>query len=235
MRLLAILSGKGGVGKTTTTVALAAAFTELGRKVLACDFDPVGGLTYAVGGVPFGGVGLLEVLEGHAEPDQAARASSEGFAVLTGSVALERRRDPLDLRRLLRSSADLIILDAPPGFGSLPARIVGCCDSVLVPIIVEPLAVRTIEFVLGMIDAVKPPPKMLGVLPTMYEPRRMLNADQTAALTALGVPVLAPIPRSVAVAEASLDGVSVLHYAPKSPATDAYRELALVLSNRETS
>jgi chromosome partitioning protein len=234
MRLLAILSGKGGVGKTTTTVALAAAFTQLGRKVLACDFDPIGGLTYAAGGVPFGGVGLLEVLEGYAEPDKAARASSEGFAVLTGSVALERR-NPLDLRRLLRSSADLIILDAPPGFGSLPARIVGCCDSVLVPIIVEPLAVRTIEFVLGMIDAVKPPPKLLGVLPTMHEPRRVLTTDQTAALTALGVPVLAPIPRSVVVAEASLAGISVLDYAPKSPVTDAYRELARHLSNVETS
>jgi chromosome partitioning protein len=234
MRLLAILSGKGGSGKTTTAIALAAAFTSLGRNVLACDFDPVGGLTYAAG-ITAAGAGLLEVLEGRAEPDRAARTSAEGFGVLAGSVGLERPKVALDPRRLLRSSADLLIMDAPPGFGALPERIVALADAVLVPIVAEPLAVRTVEYVLGMLDAVKPPPKMLGVLPTMYEPRRVLTTDQTAALTALGVPVLAPIPRSVAVAEASLAGVSVLHYAPRSPAAVAYRELALLLSNVNTS
>jgi chromosome partitioning protein len=234
MRSLAILSGKGGSAKTTTAIALAAAFTEIGRRVLVCDFDPVGGLTYAAG-LEAGGPGLLEVLEGRAEPDRAARASSEGFSVLTGSVGLERPKGTLDLRRLLRSSADLIVIDAPPGFGTLPARIVAFAEAVLVPIVAEPLAVRTVEFVLGMVDAVKPPPELLGVLPTMYEPRKVLTVDQAAALAALGVPMLAPIPRSVAVAEASLAGVSVLHYAPKSPAAVAYRELALLLSNGETS
>jgi chromosome partitioning protein len=234
MHSLAILSGKGGSGKTTTAISLAAAFTERGRRVLVCDFDPVGGLTYAAG-LTAVGAGLLEVLEGRGEPDRVARASSEGFSVLAGSVGLERPKTALDPRRLLRSSADLIIMDAPPGFGALPARIVGFADAVLVPIVAEPLAVRTVEFVLGMVDAAQPPPKMLGVLPTMYEPRRVLTTDQTAALGALGVPVLAPIPRSVAVAEASLAGVSVLHYAPKNPAAVAYRELARLLSNGETS
>jgi chromosome partitioning protein len=234
MRLLAILSGKGGSGKTTTAISLAAAFTDLGRKVLVCDFDPVGGLTYAAG-IMAAGAGLLEVLEGHGEPDHVARVSSEGFSVLPGSVGLERPKTALNLRRLLRSSADLIIMDAPPGFGALPARIVAFADAVLIPILAEPLAVRTVEFVLGMVDGVKPPPKMLGVLPTMYERRRALTVDQTAALGALGVPVLEAIPRSVAVAEASLAGVSVLHYAPKSSAAVAYRELALLLSKAETS
>jgi chromosome partitioning protein len=234
MRLLAILSGKGGSGKTTTAISLAAAFTELGRRVLVCDFDPVGGLTYATG-ITAAGAGLLEVLEGRGEPDRVARRSSEGFDVLTGSVGLERPKTPLDPRRLLRSSAELIIMDAPPGFGALPERIVRIADAVLVPIVAEPLAVRTVEFVLGMIDAATPRPEVLGVLPTMYEPRRVLTMDQAAALGALGVPVLAPIPRSVAVAEASLAGVSVLHYAPKNPAAVAYRELALSLPNVGTS
>jgi chromosome partitioning protein len=234
MRLLAILSGKGGSGKTTTAISLAAAFTEQGRSVLVCDFDPVGGLTYAAG-ITATGAGLLEVLEGRGEPDRVARRSSEGFSVLTGSVGLERPKAPIDPRRLLRSSADLIIMDAPPGFGALPARIIAVADSVLVPIVAEPLAVRTVEFVLGMIDAATPRPKMLGVLPTMNEPRRVLTTDQTAAISALNVPMLAPIPRSVAVAEASLAGVSVLHYAPKNPAAVAYRELALLLSNVGTS
>ena len=85
---------------------------------------------------------------------------------------------------------------------------------------------RTMQYVLGMLDGVDARAKLIGILPTMYEPRRLLSGDQLAELLKLGN-VLPPIPRSVVASEAVLARRSIVAYAPKSPVSIAYQALAV--------
>jgi cellulose biosynthesis protein BcsQ len=97
---------------------------------------------------------------------------------------------------------------------------------VLVPIIAEPLATRTIEHVIGLLDGLDARAKFACAVVTMYEPRRTITGEQVAAIEALGVSIIGYIPRSVAVAEAALVGKSIVSYAPRSSAAAAYRAIA---------
>jgi chromosome partitioning protein len=232
-RTLAIVSGKGGVGKTSIAVALAAIAARHLRRVVLVDSDPVGGATYASGLDPMSiALGLSDVLAGKVPADRALVVASESYLVLGATPALvadeptARRTFP---RIIIGLTADLIVIDTPPGFGPFAQAAVEAADDVLVPIIAEPLSVRTAEYVLGLLDGLGARKKMRGFVPTLYEPRRVLSGDQLAELGKLGAPVLEPVPRGVAAAEAVLTGKSVIAYAPRSAPAVALNRLALTL------
>lgn len=237
MFVLAVVSGKGGSGKTTTALALAAASAVRGLRTVLVDADPVGGATYGAGIDPDqlpDGRSLHAVLTGAIAPDAAQIDAGEGFSVLAGTPDLVGH-EPHAVRRfsaLRRSAADVMIIDTPPGFGPLVQAAVALADRVLVTIVAEPLAVRTLQHVLGLVDGLDAGGKIAGVVPTLHDGRRILSADQLRELGESGIPIFEPIPRVVAVAEAALSGKSVLGATPRSPAADAYRRLALhVLKN----
>lgn len=225
MVTLAIVSGKGGVGKSTTAIAIAAASAAVGRATVLLDLDPNGSASYAAGldadGTLPPGSTALDALEGRRlYPLETA----EGFRLLAGTPALESRiTRRVDI--ISGVASDVLVIDAPPGFSAIAQTAVSLADLVLVPIVAEPLATRTLEHVVGLLDGLSARAKLAGVLVTMYEPRRTLTGDQVAAIEALGVPILGYIPRSVAVAEAALVGKSVVSYASRSPAAAAYRSL----------
>lgn len=227
MFVLAIVSGKGGVGKTTTAVALAAAFAPKRRTVLI-DLDPTGGASYASGHDPSVLADRATAIGAMTELPMPAR-TPEGYGLLAGTPDLERRatlvRQEIERFRTLLQ-ADVVVIDAPPGFGLLPQAAVLVADAVLVPLLLEPLAIRTTEHILGLFEGLGASAKLLGILPTGVEKRRALFGDQLLQIQGYGTRVFEPIPRLVAVAESALAGRSILAYAPRSPASSAYRALA---------
>ena len=229
MKILAVISGKGGSAKTTTSVALAGIFHAADRRVVLIDLDPVGGATDAAGVDPGTlAAGIVDVLAGTTPAKRAIVTVGEGYGLLGASPRLigEESRALMTFPRLRTIDADLVILDLAPGFGRFAQAAAKIADGILVPVLAEPLAVRTVQYVLGMLDGVDARANLIGILPTMYEPRRLLSGDQLAELLKLGN-VLPPIPRSVVASEAVLAGRSVVAYAPKSPVSEAYRALAV--------
>ncbi len=156
----------------------------------------------------------------------------EGYGLLAGTPDLERRAAVVrqEVERLRALQADVVIIDAPPGFGLLPQSAVVVADAILVPLVLEPLAIRTTEHILGLLEGLGASAKLLGILPTAVEKRRALVADQLYQVQEYGARVFEPIPRLVVVAESALAGRSILTYAPRSPAATAYRALADVIA-----
>jgi chromosome partitioning protein len=190
-RIIAVISGKGGSGKSTTALALAAiAFARRRRRVVLVDLDPVGGATFGAGLDPgsdgrrgtadvFGGVPAREALVNVAD----------GFAVLAATPALVHSETHAErsLPKLLAQLADfeIVVIDTPPGFGAFVRAAAAAATQILVPIVAEPMATRTAEYVLGMLDGIGVDrDRIVGFLPTQHEARRVLSRDQ---LDELGV------------------------------------------------
>jgi chromosome partitioning protein len=235
-RIIGVISGKGGVGKTTTAVALAAAAQASGKRTLLVDTDPQGGASFACGidpGALMESRTILPVLAGADTGDQAAVRVAEGFALLAAPPRLgflfDGSRDRSILAALRRSSFEVIIIDSAPGFGSLVQAAVTVADQVLLAVLAEPLAVRGAEQSLGLLHGLEAAHKLAGIVLTMYQARLALTRDQEAEVARYG-PIIATIPRGVAAAEAGLAKRSVLAYAPRSAAAQAYGMLSSTLA-----
>jgi len=221
MKIVSIVSGKGGVGKTTTAVALAAAFTQSGRTLLV-DLDPSASASRAVGLDPEALAPQATVM-GLLDQPVPARVP-EGFRVLAGSPYAEpRARELHDQIGKLRSlDVDLVVIDTPPGFGMLSRAAVSIADAILTPIELEPMSTETLEQVRGLLAALGAEDRWLGILPTKVAPRLALSTLQLCDLEAAGHTMYPVIPRAIAVAEARIAARSILSYSPKSAAAQAY-------------
>jgi chromosome partitioning protein len=230
-RIIAVMSGKGGAGKSTTALALAAIAARYGRRVVLVDLDPIGGATFGAGLDPATLRGTAEVFAG-VPAREVLVTVADGFAVLGATPALDDESKADRLPRLLAQLVDfeLVIIDTPPGFGAFVKAAAAAATEILVPIVAEPMATRTAQYVLGMLDGLGVDRKrVVGFLPTQHEARRVLSRDQLDELAELDVPVLAPIPNGVAAAEAPLAGEAVTSYAPRSSVAVAYDALARLI------
>lgn len=230
MHVIVIASGKGGTGKTTTALALAAAFHARGLVVDLVDLDPQGGATWAAGldvnALP-PGAGAAAVIEGR-PVDAARQTSAEGFGVFAGSADLlrvEGRVDVHTLRRFGSTAAGVLVIDTPPGVGRFTQAAAALADRIVVPLQAEPAASHTLPHILALLGAVKARGKLAGVVLCMVPARALLTSAQRDEVAALA-PILGDVPRSIAVAESVNAGQSVIGYAPKSPAALAYIALA---------
>jgi len=250
-RIIAIASQKGGVGKTTTAINLAACVAQESRSVLIVDIDPQSNATSGLG---INGntqpSTIYEALIGHAEFSDcivptalasldilpAGQRLSGAEVELVGMMARETRlKSGL---APLRSRYDYVFLDCPPSLGLLTVNALTASDSVLIPLQCEYLALEGLTSLLSSIrlvqDHLNPGLRIEGVLLTMYDARLNLSqqvADEARKFFAERVYKTA-IPRNVRLSEAPSFGKPIVLYDPNSSGADSYRELAKeVLAN----
>ncbi|MEZ5174843.1 MAG: AAA family ATPase [Acidimicrobiia bacterium] len=244
--IIAVANQKGGVAKTTTVHTLAEALSELGRRLLMVDLDPQACLTFAAGIDPdsldhsihdvlMGRIELTDCIVDREGPDLVPSTID-----LAGSEVhlLTKTGREFVLKRALRDlgrTYDLILIDCGPSLGILTVNALTAADMVLVPFQAETLSDRGVGQLLDTIDDVRQYTNedltVLGGIATMYDPRTNLGKRVLVELEERhGLRVIGPpIPRSVRVAEAPGEGVSVLAHARSSKAAEAYREVAMSL------
>jgi chromosome partitioning protein len=252
-RIITIANQKGGVGKTTTTVNIAAALAHIGKRCLVVDLDPQGNATTALGiehreGTP----GVYDVLMGEktlAEvivecPDIPGLWGAPATIDLAGAeielvsqVAREYRLKKAIEALQVSETFDYIILDCPPSLGLLTLNGLVAAQEVLLPIQCEYYALEGLSQLLksvGMVtEHLNPNLAVSAIILTMYDGRTRL-ASQVAdeVRSHFGATVLETvIPRSVRVSEAPSYGQTVLTYDPTSSGAIAYREAALQLDS----
>jgi chromosome partitioning protein len=234
--VLAVVSQKGGVGKTTTAVNLAAAFARRGMKTLLIDVDPQGSVRYGSG-----------LARGHEIILPTALPWLR--VILAGSVAdesdhavysqLVRETNVLqELLQMAEQRCQVVVVDTPPGLGSITRKVLGASEHVIVPLQCEPLALQTTPQILRAIQdivAVNERLTLDGILLTMYEANNQASdrvVDYVRRHLPANIVFDVVIPRTVATADAFAAGQPVVVRSPADAASQAYVNLATLLADR---
>jgi chromosome partitioning protein len=243
--LLAVINSKGGVGKTSTAVNLAAALAHKGRRVLLVDLDSQGSASFHLGVERKAlSPGSAEVILDGLNARKAIRETSvESLDLLTGSMALasadvalaDQRGRETRLRDVLapvRGDYEALVLDCPPSLSLLPINALVAAEAFLVPVIPQYLAleglVNLLAAVAQMRQSMGVTAQMLGLVPTLVDRRMRVTQEVLEMLRAHYASQVfrTEIPGSVRVAEAPSHGKTIFDYAPSSPGAVAYKHLA---------
>lgn len=244
-RIIAVANQKGGVGKTTTAVNLAAALADMNYRVLLVDFDPQGNASTGCGvnarelertayDVLVGEASIAECLVGPEQLDFDVLPSTGDLGAAEFELMNVDGRE-YRLREALEEVAPRygwIIIDCPPSLNLLTLNALAAANSVLIPIQCEYYALEGLAALLDTIeqvkDSVNPTLEIEGLLRTMYDMRNNLSSAVSDQLMEnFGDRVYRTlVPRNVRVAEAPSYGLPVLHYDPGSRGALAYIGLA---------
>jgi len=249
-KIIAIVNQKGGVGKTTTSINLAASLVTLKRKVILVDLDPQGNATVGSGvNKEQFTISAKDILLNEAEIQSALIKTQSGYEILPTThdlivaevqlmQAVQREMRLKHTLATIIDQYDYVLIDCPPSLNILTLNALTAAHSVLIPIQCEYYALEGLTALLNTIEQVQttinPTLHIEGLLRTMYDGRNRLSLDVSAQLIQHfpGRVYRAVIPRNVRLAEAPSHGLSIIQYDPKSQGSVAYLALASEMLQR---
>lgn len=241
---ISVVNQKGGVGKTTTAVNLAAALSEAGKFVLLVDLDPQGNATSGLG-VKYQELekGLYHaIMAQHRLHDVVQNTAHAGLRIVPATqdlaganvelVNVEGRETKLsDILSEVKHAYDYIVIDCPPSLGILTLNGLVAADKILIPVQAEYYALEGLGQLLNTIamvkDNIKPELEVLGAVLTMFDGRNRLSGEIMQELYKYFPNNIfrSVIPRSVRLAEAPSFGKTIFHYEPSGKGAKAYERL----------
>ncbi len=242
--IISVVNQKGGVGKTTTALNLAAFLADAGKFVLLVDLDPQANATSGLG-IDYRNLqaGVYEAIAGMCGiRDVIQKTEHEGLSIIPATPALAgaavelvsaQEREHFLRKALLeiKNDYDYIIIDNPPSLGLITINGLVASDSVLVPVQAEYYALEGLSQLLNTVNLVKenikPELEVMGAVITMYDARTRLSKEVLQELYRFFPNKIfrSVIPRSVRLAEAPSFGKTILGYDPSSKAAKAYERL----------
>lgn len=239
MRKIAVSLSKGGVGKTTTAVNLAAGLAREGYKVLLVDTDTQGQVSKSLGVKP--GAGLAELISGEAKPEEALVEVRDRLFLLAGGRSLAGLKRTIDRKDFggeltlaeglepLEGHYDYTILDSAPGWDSLTVNVLFYASEILAPVSMEILTLTGLLDFQKSIEAIqkyKPGLEVRYILPTFYDRRVKKSEEILQQLQRYYKDkVCSPVRYSVRLSEAPGFGQDIYEYAPASSGAEDYRAL----------
>lgn len=239
MRRIAVSLSKGGVGKTTTAVNLAAGLARAGYTVLLVDTDTQGQVSRALGARPM--AGLAELVSGEAKPEEALIQTRERLFLLAGGRSLAGLKRTIDRRdyggertlaeglEAMDSLYDYVILDTSPGWDSLTVNVLFYAEEILAPVSMEILTLTGLLDFQKSIEAIqkyRQELKIRYILPTFLDKRVKKSEEILQQLkTYYKERVCSPVRYSVRLSEAPGFGQTIYEYAPASSGSEDYQAL----------
>ncbi len=259
MQIISVINQKGGVGKTTTVINLAAGLTQLNKKVLVIDLDPQGNATTGLGlsNMNNSSETIYGVLNGSKEIDEVIKKTQfENLDIITSNVDLSglevETADDNNRAFILKTklsaylnnsggSYDYVLVDCPPSLSLLTVMALVSSNSLLVPLQTEFFALEGLTQLMKTIERIKvslnPELKIRGILLTMYDKRNKLSSQvEKEARDYFTEKVYSTvIPRNVRLSEAPSHGMPVLIYDKSCPGSKSYFNFTDEFINQDTT